>query len=371
MNVTEMIKSRDLPALRSREEMIDILLEKEYGFFPDVPYEITVSDPVPLESRYCDSTVQYSRVEMTVTTQFGSHTFPIHRVLHTDGSVHPFFVFVNFRGNVPDMYYPTEEVGDAGFDVLCIHYNDVTKDDGDFSDGLPGIFLPEGRKNGTDCGKIMYWAWAASRVLDYAQTLPCLDKEHAAVMGHSRLGKTALVAGMLDERFRYVISNDSGCSGAALARGNSGLAELENYDPDDIFGYEANFSTGETIRDILKNFPYWFCEDYQKYLYTNIPDIFDQHFLIATIAPRYAYIASASTDFWADQTSEFLSGVAASEAYEAMGLKGLVHQEKLPEIGEFFHEGHIGYHMRRGPHFLSRHDWAGFMAFIERKRAEK
>ena len=94
--------------------------------------------------------------------------------------------------------------------------------------------------------------------------------------------------------------------------------------------------------------------------------LFDQHFLIASIAPRHAYVASASMDDWADQTSEFLSCLAASAAYEEKGYKGLVAKERLPEIGERYHEGRIGYHMREGAHFLSRRDWINFMDYIKR-----
>ena len=366
MNVSEMLKARNLPPLRDRKEMLEILLKNEYGYMPELEYEMSVSEPTNYEGRYCDGTVQHSTVEMTITTKYGSHTFPIQRVLHKDGSVNPFFVFLNFRSAVPDRYFPTEEVADAGFDVLMIKYTDIASDNGDFSNGLPKIFMPEGQQKDTDCGKIMFWAWAAMRVLDYAATLPMLDMSQAAVAGHSRLGKTALLTGALDERFRYAFSNCSGCSGASLARGNTGLDYFKNWDIQNPFDFTEDFTTGETIRDILKNFPFWFCKNYQNYLMNNYPDDFDQHYLVASVAPRFAYIASASRDRWADPVSEFLSGVAASEAYEKMGLPGLVHNEKLPEINESLHEGRIGNHLHKSPHFLSRFDWQNYIAFIRK-----
>ena len=362
-----MIKERNLPMLRTREEMIDILMREEYGYVPDLPYEMTVSEPVLVENRYCDKTVHHTRVNITITTCHGSHTVPVERVLHIDGTVNPFFVFLNFRKEVPDRYYPTEEVADAGFDVLAVCYKDISSDDDNYADGLAKIFFPNGREKGDDASKISLWAWFASRMLDYAATLPCLDMKQAAVMGHSRLGKTALVAGMLDERFRYTFSNDSGCSGAALARGNTGNPGQAVVDTmEGIFDYERDLTTGESIRDIVGVFPHFSCKNYHKYAMTNITDGFDQHFLVAAIAPRFSYIASASRDIWADPVSEFLCGVAASEAYEAMGFKGLVHNEKLPEVKEHFHEGRIGYHLQKGPHFLSRHDWQEYMAFIRK-----
>ena len=367
MNVSEMVKQRKLPALLSREEMKQILLKEEYGFMPDIPYEVTVSQPRLVENRYCDKTVHHSTVMFTVSTQYGSHTIPVQQIIHTDGSVNPFFIFLNFRPDVPDRYYPTEEVAEEGFDILTVAYKDISSDDDDYTKGLAGIFLPKGRQKGDDPSKIAIWAWFASRMLDYAETLPCLDMQQAAVMGHSRLGKTALVAGMLDERFRYSFSNDSGCSGAALARGNTGNPGQVVVDTmDGIFDYERDLTTGESIRDIVGVFPHFSCKNYHKYAMTNITEGFDQHFLVAAIAPRFSYIASASRDIWADPVSEFLCGVAASEAYEAKGFKGLVHKEKLPEVKEHFHEGRIGYHLQKGPHFLSRHDWQEYMAFIRK-----
>lgn len=367
MNVTEMVKSRKLPPLLDREEMIEILMNDQYGKMRDVEYTVDVSDPVLVENRYCNNTVHHSTVNFTITTKYGSHTIPVQQIVHVDGSVNPFFIFLNFRGNVPDRLYPTEEIAEAGFDVLCVNYTDISSDDDDFSNGLAGILLPNGQQKGDDASKIAFWAWFTSRMLDYAQTLPSLDLTQAAVMGHSRLGKTALVASMLDKRFRYAFSNNSGCSGAALARGNSGNpGQAQVTTMDGIFDYEQDMTTGESIRDIVKCFPHFSCKNYHKNVMTNIPDGYDQHFLVASIAPRFAYISSACKDLWADPVSEFLCGVAASEAYEKMGYKGLVHNEKLPEVGEAFHEGRIGYHLQNGPHFLSRHDWHQFMAYIRK-----
>jgi len=366
MNVSELLRARNLPDFPSRDKMVQLIQENEYGYMPDLDYQITFSDPVSVNKRFCDSTVEYSRVTATVTTRYGSHTFPVNRMLHTDGTVNPFFIHISFSPNVPNIGHPAEEIADNGFDVLSFNYTDVASDDGDFTNGLPKIFMPNGQQSDSDCGKIMFWAWAAMRIMDYAQTLPQLDQTQSAVIGHSRLGKTALLTGMLDERIRYVFSNNSGGSGAALARGNSGVPGQLNCNAADIFNFEQDFTTGETIRDILKNFPYWFCKNYQKYAVSNTPTDFDQHFLVASIAPRYVYVASASKDLWADPVSEFLCAAAASKHYEAMGLTGLVHNNTLPQPEEYFHEGRIGYHMRKGPHFHSRHDWARYMAFIRK-----
>jgi len=355
MNVHALLQARQLPPLRNREEMIRLLLEHEYGYIPEIPYKITVSEPEIIEARYCAGTVAYSRVNMTVTTALGSHTFPIQRMLYTDGQARPVMICLNFSADVPNQYYPAEEVADSGMNVLQVFYKDVTSDDDDFTNGLAGIFLPNGQNENTTCGKIMLWAWAASRVLDYAGTLPGLDVSQSAVMGHSRLGKTALVTGMLDQRFSFVYSNDSGCSGASLSRGNLGQTGA--------IGPYGN--TGESIDFITRTFGRWFCKNYKAFAATNAPEGYDQHYLLASIAPRFVYVASADMDDWADPDSEFLSCLAASPAYEKLGLKGLVCGESLPAAPDAFHEGRIGYHRRHGKHFLSRHDWNQFIAFMK------
>lgn len=363
--IEKLLQEANLPELQGREQMKKLLLDNEYGYVPDIPYEMTVSESKKLESRFCCGQCQLTQVDMTITTELGSHTFPVKRLLHTDGKDHPFFVFINFRDNAPDYYYPVEEIADRGFSVLSFNYKDVTEDDdahrdSSFNDRLAKVLLKNGREKDDTCGKIAIWAWAASRVLDYAQTLPGLDLSQAAVLGHSRLGKTALVAGMMDERFRYVFSNDSGCSGASLARGSLGVKKMPGK-----YG-----ETGETIKNIM-GVGYWFCKKYKTFAESNIPEGFDQHFLLATIAPRYVYVASAAMDGWASPDSEFLSCVAASKAWEDKGLIGFVFDGKMPDDDVTHPDGRIGYHRRPGMHFLSRTDWNRYMDFIELHKNDK
>ena len=132
----------------------------------------------------------------------------------------------------------------------------------------------------------------------------------------------------MDTRFRFVYSNDSGCSGAAITRGK----------------------IGENLAIITQAFPFWFCENYKKYANREQEMPFDQHDLVAAIAPRYAYIASAIEDSWADPVSEMLTCVAATPAYEALGLTVFVCEDRLPQVGDQWHEGCIGYHLRSGLH---------------------
>ena len=170
-----------------------------------------------------------------------------------------------------------------------------------------------------------------------------MDLRCAVVCGHSRLGKTALLTAATDERFAFAYSNDSGCSGAAITRGKR----------------------GEDVQKICTKFPYWFCPNYTAYMQNeeNIP--FDQHWLIAAIAPRYVCVGSASEDLWADPDSEMLACLAASPAFEACGQKGFVCGNRFAEIGEAYLEGSVGYHLREGLHYFSRADWHRLIEFVK------
>ena len=228
---------------------------------------------------------------------------------------------------------------DNGFAVFSFCYNDVTMDNGDFTDGLAGVLFENGQRKANDPGKIAMWAWAAHRVMDYAQTLgDVLDLECGIVCGHSRLGKTALLTGATDERFKFAYSNDSGCSGAAITRQKG----------------------GETVEKICNKFSYWFCENYLKYINNEDSMPFDQHYLLSSVAPRFACVGSASEDLWADPVSEMLNCVASSSAFK----NGFVYEDRLPEIGDHFFKGDIGYHLRKGLHYFSREDWLRLIEFV-------
>jgi len=341
--LNELIDKRRLPPLRGKAEMIDLLLGEEYGYMPPEPDSLEFSVRENTVPNFCAGNAELDLV--TVTASFGERrfSFPVYFTRPTDGERHPFFVHINFRPDVPDRYQPTEELVDNGFALLSFCYADVTRDDGDFTNGLAGVLYPDGRRAPQDAGKIAMWAWAASRVMDYAETRgDLLDLSRATVCGHSRLGKTALLAGALDERFAFVYSNDSGCSGAAISREKQ----------------------GESVARICDRFPYWFCEEYKKYADREASMPFDQHWLIASIAPRPVLVGSAEEDSWADPESEKLACIAASPAYEALGASGFVGETNSPVVGEAWLDGNIGYHLRAGKHYFSRTDWHRLMDFV-------
>ena len=347
--IKELLTERKLPALKCREEMLDLLLTKEYGILPPKPDKTEWKvEKNALPHGYCaefcagKGTVYRVTAEMTLGEK--TFSFPFYAAIPNSEGKHPFFVSINFHDAVPDIWMPTEELIDNGFAVLSFCYTHVTSDNNDFTDGLAGVLYEEGKRGPADAGKIAMWAWAAQRVLDYALTLDVLDEKRCAVCGHSRLGKTALLAAATDERFAFCYSNESGCSGAALSRGKE----------------------GESKERICHVFPFWFCEDYCAAPADPAELPFDQHYLVASIAPRFVLVGSAEDDGWADPVSEFLSAAAASEAYEAMGLTGLICDDAVPAHDAFLPEGHIGYHIRPGSHYFGRTDWNRLMQFMNR-----
>ncbi len=329
---------------KTKNELLEILLKAEYGYIPPAPDETSVIE----ESRdisFCAGKADLVKLKFTCYGQWGEFSFPAYYVCPKNAKKPvPAFIHINFRDMIPDRYQPTEELIDAGYATLTFCHNDITQDNWDFTEGFAGLLYPNGERRDDQCGKIGLWAWAAIRLMDYAVTIPEIDKDRISVVGHSRLGKTALLAGALDERFYCAISNDSGCSGAALAREK----------------------TGETVAGINTNWGYWFCNNYKKYSDNEDKMEFDQHFLLAANYPHKVYVCSAEEDKTAHPRNEYLSCVAASEFFEKNGMKGFIHPDRLAETGDVFNQGDIGYHVRSGRHYLSREDWNRYLEFLEK-----
>ncbi|MCI5652371.1 MAG: hypothetical protein MR295_09105 [Ruminococcus bromii] len=326
----------------SPEEAKRLLCTCEYGFPPAQPDAVTFTETAA-DDTFCAGKAVLHRITAEVRQNGKLFSFPFHFVCPKRGNPVPAVVFINFTPAVPDAYLPSEELCDLGIAVASFGYTDVSPDNDDFA-SMAGSLLEIDRSAPYAPGKIAIWAWAARIVMDYVQTRPEVDLQNVAVAGHSRLGKTALFAAAFDERFQFAYANESGCAGAALFRGK----------------------TGETAKDIHRVFPFWFCPNFANYTETDDALPFDQHFLLSLIAPRNVYVSSAAEDLWADPKAELAACIAASPAFERLGLTGFVFDGAEAAPGTVLHAGNIGYHIRNGSHYMSREDWQNFVAYLKK-----
>ncbi|WP_085536682.1 glucuronyl esterase domain-containing protein [Massilibacteroides vaginae] len=240
--------------------------------------------------------------------------------------------------------WPVEMIIDAGFGVATMCYHDIFPDKAELKDeSILRLFSDyrQTKDNSEAWQAIGGWAWGLSRIMDYLEQEEKINAEQVALMGHSRQGKASLWAGVQDERFAIVISNNSGCGGAAISK--------RRY--------------GETFRIMTTSFPHWLCKAAEQYADQEDKLPFDQHELIALVAPRPVYIASAKEDRWADPKGEFLAGVLAGPVYELYGYKGLQTTE-MPDLNRPI-MNRIGYHIRPGKHDVTDIDWQNYIRFAQ------
>ena len=352
-----------------RPEILKLFQDNEYGVMPDA--KVKTSYRVVEESEDAMNGKAIRRqVEIAFSGNGQERKMLVLLYMPKGVKKCPVFVSPNFQGNatttddpaVIESQYSTfgrahqtsrwsfERIIDSGYAIATFHYFDIyfDKDDKLAETIYPLFGINSKAQLQENTGKaITAWAWGCSRVLDYLFTLKNIDKKRAIILGHSRLGKTALWCGALDQRFAMVISNNSGCSGAALSR--------RNY--------------GETVPRINTSFPWWFCNKYQSYNQDVSSLPMDQHELIALIAPRLVYVASAQEDRWADPRGEFLSLQEASKVYALYGLETF-EGCSFPSVGEHLWRGNCGYHIRTGVHDVTDYDWQSYIEFAKERLGE-
>jgi len=365
-----------------RQELLEIFEEQMYGKVPEFEYHATYRSK-SLSSPELSGKATQEEVTITLSNERGQVDINMLLTLPLNtGAKVPVFLGLNFQGNqathpnpeiaITGNYviggdqlgvrdnkateqsrgarisrWPLDLILKSGYGLATIHCGDI---DPDFDDGFKnGVHSLSPDMLNTVApadhwGTIAAWAWGLSRAMDYLSADDRVDPDRVAVIGHSRLGKAALWAGAIDERFALVISNDSGCGGAALSRRR----------------------IGETVEAINTSFPHWFCKNFHQYNGNEDDLPIDQHMLIALIAPRPVYVGSAQEDQWADPKGEYTSIFLAGPVFKLYGFQTLEEAEQ-PPTDHPVSLGKQGYHMRSGGHDMTEYDWQQYIRFAHQQ----
>jgi hypothetical protein len=334
---------------KRRPELIELFTSQVYGRVPSTSYKKSIQ-VVRTDPNAMDGLATLKLVDITISAQQKSLT--IHMGLFIPNKATkpaPAFLLIcnrppvniDFTRKNKSEFWPAEEVISRGYAVAAFYNADVDPDTDDgFTNGIHGLL--DTNRTVESWGTIAAWAWGASRCMDYLVTDKQIAPDRIAVVGHSRGAKTALWAGAVDQRFAMVVCNEAGCGGSSLSR--------RRY--------------GETIYEINRGFPHWFCANYKNYNHNEDALPIDQHMLLALIAPRPLYVASAEKDRWGDPLGQYIALCQAVPAFNLFGTKCDL-PASYPPVNSPLSSGKVAYHVRDGVHNLLLKDWNFFMDFAD------
>lgn len=332
-----------------RPEILKLFEDHVYGQVPkdfdNIKFKVTNKDKKAMGGK-----ATLKEVAITVTRNKNSVTMNL--LMFTPNKIKkpvPVFLVINHRGirtmdvtrQNKDGFWPAEEVIEAGYAIAGFDVIDVSPDNKEkYVHGILDQLYPEQLEKDNGMRALGAWGWGASRAIDYFEKDKSIDETKVISVGHSRGGKASLWFGAQDKRVAITISNESGNSGASLSR--------------------RNF--GETVERITTSFPHWFCPNYQQYGDNEHKLPVDQHMLIALMAPRGVYVASAAEDLWADPKGQYIALQEALPAYKLYDYNELL-PASMPDINQQVIGSQTGFHNREGKHNMIPYDWQLFIQF--------
>ncbi len=248
------------------------------------------------------------------------------------------------RGERAD-FWCVESLIDRGWAFATFHESDIDPDKHDFTDGVHPHYADLPGPAATRWGTLAAWAWGLHRAVDYLVADRDIDRHAICVTGHSRRGKTALLAAAFDERISLVVPHQSGTGGAALCRGND----------------------QETVERINRVFPHWFNDLFCRFGRREAKLPVDQHLLMALVAPRPLLDTAGLQDTWANFESARRAMAAADKVYEFLGVAG-IKGTGIVEGDEPIEArgcGRLAQYRRDTGHTLNRDYWKAILDFAE------
>jgi hypothetical protein len=248
------------------------------------------------------------------------------------------------RNGIPLHQLMTRGIGLATVDYQAFAI-DRSNTEGKVNGGITNLYFAKDQEftNENEWGMIAIWAYALRAGMDYLENDSDVNPKQVAPLGCSIGGKVALWAVATDRRFGMVLLSTGGHGGDAIWR--------REY--------------GETLENMCKYLPTWICRNAKKFA-KNVHEMpVDQHSLLATIAPRPLYVATAQHDLWADQKGQWIGTYNSMPAYKLYGKNVAFKSSEQPSVNQPVIKSAIGYHVRSGTHGLELYDWERYMQFIE------